>query len=192
MSGFVPSIYNLQFKKTGSVFLYNILSKAYLKLDNSERYGDFSWLGNATTKILKCDEKKFEPRWNSIPEKFKTALLSGHFVIPSNADEIGYLSFQNKLSRYSTAVLQITILLTYACNLRCTYCYEKNAPEKNVLKITNDTSKNLLRFIRRRLEEGAKTVHATWYGGEPMLCYNEMRSLSKKIIALCKHHKTKY
>ena len=72
-----------------------------------------------------------------------------------------------------------TLLLTYACNLNCIYCYERNK--------SNDKSKNMSFETARRIisdeisklssESGFDTVEFNFFGGEPLLRFDLIRNV---------------
>lgn len=71
--------------------------------------------------------------------------------------------------------LKLIILPTEKCNLRCTYCYEDFAIGRMLPEVTRGV-KNLISRRGRDL----RTLHLSWFGGEPLLAPRE-------IIEICKH-----
>src|SRR5689334_22003153 len=52
------------------------------------------------------------------------ALMRGRFLISDAKQEQKYVATKLAEMRYSSGSLQYTLVLTYACNLKCPYCYE--------------------------------------------------------------------
>ena len=65
--------------------------------------------------------------------------------------------------------MQYTIWLTYACNLKCAYCYEE---EKRNLFLSKERAKQLIDFIKNRSNTYSdNNISIVLHGGEPMLNY---------------------
>lgn len=84
------------------------------------------------------------------------------------------------------------ILLVYEnCNFRCTYCYEKF--EKNAM--SQKIMDSILLYIKTRLKnerDSFDRVQISWFGGEPLLNFQGIKYLSKKIITLCQEFDIPY
>lgn len=83
--------------------------------------------------------------------------------------------------------LNLTLLPTQQCNFRCVYCYEDF---KNV-KMDEITVKKICDFVDRMLVQ-YKSLHLSWFGGEPLLTLDLIESISNKIFEICKKHKKPY
>ena len=59
--------------------------------------------------------------------------------------------------------MDLTFLLTEECNLRCTYCYQKNYP-RSVLPV-----ETALSAMNAAVRHGARRLALTFFGGEPLL-----------------------
>ena len=83
----------------------------------------------------------------------------------------------------------LTICPTINCNFDCPYCFENHYPGKMSEKTQNDIielTKKLLLYSKN------KSLHITWYGGEPLLAIDVIESLSKKFLSLVEENKIKY
>lgn len=70
--------------------------------------------------------------------------------------------------------LDPTLIITYDCNLRCKYCYEKNVQEKGVEWLKPTLTRDQVAHIFQYLDQSGKIVEEmTLYGGEPLLRQNE-------------------
>ncbi len=66
--------------------------------------------------------------------------------------------------------MTIIIKPTYACNLRCKYCYLSNETKKKVLAFDIDFAKHIVSEIKQVLvSRHKKKVSIIWHGGEPLL-----------------------
>lgn len=80
------------------------------------------------------------------------------------------------------AVRSVTFDLTNACNLQCSYCFEKDKnpcsmTAENALKMAEAVDQN---FRKRVLvNQPGATLRVTFFGGEPMLKMDVMRAVAK-------------
>lgn len=65
---------------------------------------------------------------------------------------------------FSSSALNLTVIPTLGCNLKCPYCFEKNKPAGLMSKTVCD---NLIKFIKN--QKDAKRINITWFGGEPLV-----------------------
>ncbi|MCP5052004.1 MAG: radical SAM protein, partial [bacterium] len=67
-------------------------------------------------------------------------------------------------------ISNFTFIVTDSCNFRCTYCVQKK--EKNVIE--NATIKRAVDFFYPHFKTDG-TVHIGFYGGEPLMAYDQVR-----------------
>jgi uncharacterized protein len=132
--------------------------------------------------------KNIEFNKDNMNEEQLNELLSGGFIIDKDFDELVLLKTRLNLHNFSTNILGLTITPTLDCNLACKYCYEEL--QKN--KMTKKVQKQLVTFVEDYLKSGVRYVEVTWYGGEPLLCFDIVESLSAKFISLCKKYNAEY
>jgi len=183
------SKFNILFEQNGKVFIFNTLRGSFLEITPTNR-SIYQWLGDATSYIIKDNVNNFHERWVKLGPKARENLLLGGFIIPPSFDEFEYLKFKNKAERYRRDYYSLTVALTYACNMGCIYCYE-NAPLKSG-SMSLKTAQQLIAYIEGIIKDGCKNIDITWYGGEPMIKYPLIVSLSRKIINLARKNKVQY
>lgn len=79
--------------------------------------------------------------------------------------------------------LELILFPTEKCNFRCTYCYEDFAVGRMRPEIING--------IKRLLDNRAadlKTLHLSWFGGEPLIAYDIVTDVSRHAHALSRSH----
>ena len=122
-------------------------------------------------------------------EQIREALLSGHFLIDDEMDELATLKSDLFRDRFRTDMLDLTIAPTLDCNFRCDYCYEEH------LKVTMSQTVQdaLVRFVEERAPQIGQ-LNVCWYGGEPLLprAWKVTESLSERFLELCAKHKLRY
>lgn len=80
------------------------------------------------------------------------------------------------------------IALSYACNLKCTYCYQQHNEKLNKEKITKENLTHILSTILRYKERyPEKEIRIGLFGGEPLLPVN--RDYLLEIFEFCLKHK---
>lgn len=156
----------------------------YYKLDE-KNYLLFNSLSNGLAKVSKevVDIlRKNNKNIDKINGSIKSNLIKGKFIIEENFDELAYLSIVKRKIQMDTSQLSLVIAPTLNCNLDCIYCYENNIE----LDMDINIEEELIKFIDNRISNNVKSLFITWYGGEPLLCLDKIKRLSKKIINLCK------
>ncbi len=68
--------------------------------------------------------------------------------------------------------MQLTLVLTHACNLRCAYCY---TGEKKPVRMPSRIGRRAIDFA---LEQRPRNLTLAYFGGEPMLEFALMRELT--------------
>ena len=77
----------------------------------------------------------------------------------------------NGLNNNSLAIMTAGLIVTYDCNLNCTYCYEKN---RKKLYMSLETAREILEPILKISEEPLQVM---LMGGEPLLAFPMIKEL---------------
>ncbi len=165
------SKYNFLYKskKHNVYLLYNSLSNSFLKLDNDI----------ILTAIIKIKEDVDNFDFTNKEDFFKL-LKKSKIILDSDETEI--LKIKNKilLNRYSPYNLTLTLLPTLACNFNCPYCFVK---ESNIF-MDDFVENKIIMFIQKQIIKHSTLINLTWMGGEPLLNFKRIRSLTQKIQSL--------
>lgn len=113
------------------------------------------------------------------------------YIIDVELDELEVLRNRLNKIRYSKEDLKLTIAPTINCNFDCTYCYEKQGVSKNSKIMDEKTQELLINFIEKKIVP-SKNVEIIWYGGEPLLAFDIIKNMSKKIIDICNSKNATY
>ena len=70
----------------------------------------------------------------------------------------------------------IILLITYDCNLRCSYCYE---PKKAHRRMSVESAKNVLLKAINELDNTYDSIIVQFMGGEPLLQFDLIREVSE-------------
>lgn len=141
----------------GRYFIYNMLTKAILEIDND--------LFNAMTA-----NSNFDNRWSDLlSAKSLELLYMKGFIVDSKDDAIKSSFEYIDWNRNRQDFLHLTILPTLDCCCSCYYCFEKN---RQSLYMEDNVVDSIIELIRNK--HGLERLHVTWFGGEPLM--------GKKII----------
>ena len=168
------SNYNIIFKmdREKSV-LFNALTKRYLLVSN--RFLDnYQQIINNPMKY--CKVAKLQILLN----KFKKCGL----IIDKDIDELGLLqdSFNNQVNQASYSLL---IMTTYACNFNCWYCVQHH---DNITLNENVEEKIKKHIVKYLLENNIVDFNLSWFGGEPLLNFKSIDSISTYAKSFCLNH----
>lgn len=104
----------------------------------------------------------------------------GGYIVNDQYNEIEALKFRSYASKFNTSGLGLTIAPTLACNFACPYCYE--VPQAGIMP--EEVQDSIIKFIQQK----SKTItrlSVSWYGGEPLLGFDVIKSLSNRILKIC-------
>jgi uncharacterized protein len=106
-------------------------------------------------------------------------------MVEDEVDEDRELQYWFQRFQYNSSILSITILTTYACNLRCTYCFQEGLHSPSPMN--RGTSQKVIRWISERVRALLPpAVELVFYGGEPLLNPRAIRDIGKGISKLTK------
>jgi len=176
--GFKPSYYNFLFDlEDGTHLAFNGMTGAFVKI------GDEQFL---RVKEMLADPVGFQAQSDSDKALFDSARRA-QFVIADDYDEIAVLKFRANKIKYSSETFYLTIMPTLDCNFRCAYCYENFKKGK----MKPEAQKVLLEWVDERLKS-ARVFNVAWFGGEPLMALNVMRSLTAEFKKICKRRRASY
>ena len=164
------SRYSLLFEsRRNGWLLYNSASNAFLQIEDK-----------AVPVIQQIQEDPSSFDFSKDPALF-FQLRGGGFLVEDTQDDdlFNILKMRRLTADYAGNTLLLTIAPTRACNFACPYCYEENRETKFM---TEETEDKIVEFIRKR--QSMQNVSIVWYGGEPLLAFDRIRRLNKKIMEL--------
>jgi len=161
------SRYNLMFKsKRNGWLLYNSGSNSFVQMDEE------------TARVIREIKKDPDTDFSDMPDLY-LKLRCGGFLVENGVDDdlFRILKMRRITANYAGSLLLLTIALTKECNFACGYCYEHHRIPS---KMTDETEDKLITFIKR--QKSARAVSIVWYGGEPLLEFDRIKSLHAKIM----------
>lgn len=144
----------------------------------------FLVFNSITGSISNITEKLFYSiKDNSINTRdpgFNFLLKCGYITTCNSLEEERSKAIQYYSDAINKRILQLTIIVTGQCNLRCVYCYEHFDKGKMDL----ETQEEIILYLENALPN-YESLYVTWFGGEPLTALDIIESLSAKIQGLC-------
>jgi len=112
------------------------------------------------------------------------------YIVDTNLDELTAIKLERNQHRMNSPHLSLTIAPTMDCNMNCPYCYEN----KSTIAMSDEVQQLLLDFVQVHFKSNPdiKSLHVTWYGGEPLMQKGVIHSLSAKLIEICETNDKAY
>lgn len=157
------SFYNIILKETDEfTYLFNSLSGALCKLENKIHNQILKNIINDTDKCQYFDE-----------------LLKQGFIKPIFKNEYNQILINERQAVLSTKLTKLSYVIapTLACNLNCDYCFESGYRTNNYL--SDNLVENVADFILKNINKSVKEIHLGWFGGEPLLAFNQIVKFNK-------------
>ena len=159
------SKYNRLFNHGERYFLYNSLSNSFGELDKDSYLTISRFINNGNLEVL--------------GKTLYEQLVKMKALVRNDQDEMNKIKYLTLLKRNNNEGLILTINPTLACNFACSYCFEKQ--HQNIF-MSDAIENKIVNFISQH--ENAKLLNVTWFGGEPLLAFNRIVSLTRKMQAL--------
>ncbi|MDR0829357.1 MAG: radical SAM protein [Prevotellaceae bacterium] len=161
------SRYNFLFESEKYGFLlYNSLSNSFAELDKET----FEFIHNISQSIniIELDDKDLFGQ-----------LVEMKALVENDNDEFYNIKYLTQMRRFDNSHLELTINPTLHCNFACPYCFEGDKP---AIYMTDDVENAIIDFIKKLKQ--IKSVSVTWFGGEPLMAFDRIVSLTEKIKKL--------
>lgn len=165
---------------------YNLIMKNEYEDDT---YLLLNTLTGATFKIDTIMKEKIESKnVNELTKDNLTIYKNKGIVIDETFCEERYFDYFYNKNKFNNKVLNLTILLTNACNLRCIYCFQ-GAGEIQNTSLNDETRENIYKFIKNQsIERDSKYVSIVLFGGEPLLNFKANIDWLNKIKRFCEEN----
>lgn len=165
------SKYLYLFQRAERKFLYAPLSNSFAELDS----GVYECLLSAQEDVA-C--------LAGLDDDVKDLLHKMKVIDVNDEMEINKFKSSILMRRYNPRHLYLTINPTLACNFACPYCFESSHPTHFM---TDEVEHDIIEFIRKR--QNVSHLYVTWFGGEPLLAFGRIMSLTKQMQSLgLKYH----
>lgn len=167
------SNYNIFRKINGEPYVYNSVTKAFLKVSDTEIPFENSLLTNVECLFQEAD---------------LATLIENGFIIEDNFDELKALEYIYKKSFFNTTDLTLILTPTFECNFACPYCFE--APQRGTK--TADTYFSSLKKYAKKYFHLYRHVELNLFGGEPLLFLEKFSDFLNYTQALSEKQRFSY
>jgi len=152
---------------------------------NEEKFILFNTLRNVVAKIDRETKEALETcSLERLDNEIITRMKETGIIVSKNLNELDYLKYLRMLHLMhigSSPRVGVTLVMTYACNLACPYCYEGNKKTKEGL-LTSKKIETILTFTKNHAQGDKKPlVHISFYGGEPLLNWKGCKYALKRL-----------
>lgn len=161
-----------------------------------EKRENYCFYNSQNDKVMLClpEVKDLIEKYHSTPDALEPIhpelygyLKENRFLVPDDEDETKLLIEKLAEEQDSEAQCSITVNPTMNCNLRCWYCYEDHLPAS----MMNGTVLEAVKKMIARISTNKKTkeVHLNFFGGEPLLGFNQcVKPLIEYTQNVCAQH----
>jgi uncharacterized protein len=143
--------------------------------------------GTKTSKAYNLEMKIVEflkqEAFDKIPLDIINNLISAEIIVPKDLNELEEFCEKAKLDTMSEDdYLHITVMSSANCQLGCSYCgqvHTKKKMEDDTVELIEKRFTHL--FNNKQISE----FRISWFGGEPLMAFNKMRTINNfaKIIS---------
>lgn len=114
--------------------------------------------------------------------------ISLGFVVQADKDEVSEWEESFCRAKTDMTYIDLTILLTHQCQMKCQYCFEG---EKNNKSISYNSMQSIMNFLITH-KDNCNRLRVTWFGGEPLLNYQMLKAMSLRLIEFCRENEIQY
>lgn len=137
--------------------------------------GEYTYLYHTYTGAFVKVATEAWQSWRSEKEMQETLYKQG-FLVEDDTDEVLLYKYKYYGAVFSHGTVGLCIAPTMRCNFDCFYCFE--GVHKTVPAMSQEVEDALLRLIENNKE---KRFDVTWFGGEPLLAFDKIRSISMRM-----------
>lgn len=122
--------------------------------------------------------------FQEISSQEERILIEQGFLVSDTRDECVEMEYDRLCRIFQKEMLSLTIIPTSDCNFRCVYCYQTASDGY----ITSSVINNIISYLEKNARY-YKAVSISWFGGEPLLCKNEVLEILQQAALICKKNK---
>jgi len=157
--------------REGEILLYNSISKAIVRLNRID----------SIDYMNECFSDVFYPTWN--------ILRKNRMLTTSKIDQYNQLKTHDlRTKKIEGKHLSLTLMMSEGCNFSCSYCNQ--GLDKDKTTISEETIDKVIEYIEK--QKDLQSLDVSWYGGEPLLSYQNIVYFAQKLITYCKQNQIDY
>lgn len=153
----------------------------YLKVyPYPEKPGYYLFFSTRTTAVLLVSEATQKAMAEKTLAPAEVELLSRYGVLvpdQKKEKEAVWAGWERMTS--ANPALNLMLVVNFDCNFACRYCYEGEG--KGKLYMSPETGEQTFQFIKKNFSPAKKKLLVDFYGGEPLLSPELIKSLSREL-----------
>jgi uncharacterized protein len=161
-----PSLFNTFLYQQGRYYCFNSRSSALFSLEPREYH-----------MLAEC-LRELEQGGNNYRPGIYDLLAQNSFIVPSHIDEYEQEHQLFLKSKADMAWAFLALVPTLACNLRCSYCFQRQTPWPEPM---NEKIQERVLAVFSELAPKVRGIAVHWFGGEPLLALKTIETLSEKF-----------
>lgn len=172
-----PSVFNVFQERDGLCHCFN------------SRTAEFFTLRSAEYELVRrCLDEVTAAGRCSLGE-MQELLEQSSLVVPGETDEreLEHRRFLDRKDSVEWAFL--SIVPTFACNLRCPYCYQESV--RRAAPMAPAVAAAVVELFTE-LTERVEGISVFWFGGEPLLALDTIEWLSERFQRVCRERRRRY
>ena len=123
-------------------------------------------------------------RIEDLQEETKELFALSGVIIMDNVNEDHVLAYMHGRHKFDTGQYSSTVVLTWGCNLRCTYCFQ--GLDKTLEAMTVEQADMYIKFtLETAVQNRAKSTHILLFGGEPLINIDVGFYILEKVKSFC-------
>lgn len=166
-----PSRYNHFIDVDGKLYAFNCLTEKFFPVPDGRE---------ETYRELLENPALYAEDFASFYDKMRA---SG-FVLEDDTDEMAQVRQKYEMLRKPWEY-SLMVMPTYACNLRCWYCIQDHANVSLPDEYFDRLKRHFDQVVKR---DDIKAVKLWWFGGEPVMKYNQMLDLNLYVKRICEEN----
>jgi len=153
--------------------------------DDSDNYFLFNTFNGSCLNINADTARQIQNgSINGINEDVRNIFMNSGIIIPSKVYEEKIFSYMHGSEKYGSMHLAATVLLTWACNLQCIYCFQGH--ENRIGNMSIEEADRLIKFLTLSAKyRGSKSISIVLFGGEPLINIDVGFYILEKVKNYC-------
>jgi uncharacterized protein len=165
-----PSYFNVTLADDGKKLLFNSKTAQIIEMNAGEQ-----------AVIQECFDGLLESGTYPNADLLECLVTLG-FIVPIGLDEHKREKDRLWETKADKKRLFLTIAPTMACNQHCSYCFQRNTPKTKIM--SKEMQQAVIELVRCKVRDSKQLV-IQWFGGEPLIAYDAIVSMTNAFKAIC-------